>query len=109
MIKVIVYRSGGLLQGLEVSGHSGFQPRGSDIVCSAISALSQTAIPALEQVADVKPDWSRTDGRLICKLPPDLDHRDLDAAQAVLQTVIIGIETIAKQYPQHVTVNNKEV
>ncbi len=109
MIRVIIYRSGTVLQGFEITGHSDFRPRGSDIVCSAISALSQTAIPALEQVADVKPDWSRTEGRLVCKLPPDLEHREMEAAQAVLQTVIIGIETIAKQYPQHVTVNNKEV
>lgn len=104
-----IYRTGDLLLGLSVSGHSHLRPRGDDIICSAISALSQTAIPALERVAGVRADWRRAEGRLVCKLPPDLRPEEMEAAQAVLQTVVIGIETIARQYPRHVTVSDKEV
>lgn len=109
MIKVTIFRDGNWLVGLAVAGHSHYRPQGEDIICSAISALSQTAIPALEQVAGITPDYSRTEGRLVCKLPPGMDRRELEAAQAVLQTVVIGMQCIAQQYPRHVTVINKEV
>jgi len=109
MINVKIFRDGQVIRGFSVSGHSDYRPRGSDIVCSAISALSQTAILALKQVAGVYPKWTRQDGLLECKMPDNLDDKQRDASRIVLNTIIVGIDNIAGHYPEHVNVSNEEV
>lgn len=109
MINFIVFRDNATIRGFSVSGHSDFLPRGSDIVCSAVSALAQTGILALENVAKVKPHWTRQDGHLECRIPRGLAPESGRAAQLVLKTIIIGITNIAQHYPRHVTVTDEEV
>jgi uncharacterized protein YsxB (DUF464 family) len=42
------------LLGLESRGHSGFAPKGEDIVCAAVSALVQALLVGLRDVARVE-------------------------------------------------------
>ncbi|MGI6364362.1 MAG: ribosomal-processing cysteine protease Prp [Bacillota bacterium] len=109
MIVVRIYWDNQAICGLSVCGHSDYSPRGSDIVCSAVSALAQTAVLALDAVVGVKPRFVRQEGLLLCKLPPDLSEEARKEAGIVLRTVVTGIENIARHYPHHVTVTNKEV
>jgi len=109
MITVIIFRVNEEVHGFSVFGHSNYSPSGSDIVCSAVSALAQTAILALKDVAEITPKWNRHDGHLECSIPANLDDQALNTAQLVLKTIITGIENIAQQYPRYVTVSNKEV
>ena len=67
MIVVRIYWDNQAICGLSVCGHSDYSPRGSDIVCSAVSALAQTAVLALDAVVGVKPRFVRQEGLLLCK------------------------------------------
>jgi uncharacterized protein YsxB (DUF464 family) len=107
MIDVRIFREGQVIVGFSVSGHSDYRPRGSDIVCSAISALSQTAILALDQVAGVSPEWTRQDGLLTCRLPAKLGSQRMEVCQMVLGTIITGIDSIAREFPENVKVSNE--
>ena len=49
MTKAIFKISNNLFQSLEVSGHSGYQTSGSDIVCSAISTAVFTSINLIDK------------------------------------------------------------
>lgn len=109
MIYVKIFRRGQFVRGFSVTGHSNFRPKGPDIVCSAVSALSQTAVGALIEVAGATPHWSMADGLLECRLPSDLDGKVLEDGQLVLATIILGIDNIAQQYPRHVSVSYEEV
>lgn len=109
MINVKIYRNENLILGFSISGHSDYRPRGSDIVCSAISALSQTAILAMEELAHVNPLWTRVDGLLECKLPDHLDPEASKTTQIILATIILGIENIASEYSRYVKVTSEEV
>ena len=109
MIEVKLYWGIRAVRGFSVSGHADCSPRGSDIVCSAVSTLAQTAVLALQSVAGVTPHWSRQEGMLECIIPSDLCQDSSEKAQTVLKTIITGIENIAQHYPQHVTVTTKEV
>ena len=53
-----------MITGYKVSGHAGFAEEGMDIICSAVSALTQ----------------------------------------AILQTMVYGVESIARQCPQYVRI-----
>lgn len=108
MIIVKVFRGENEIRGFSVCGHSDFRPRGSDIVCSAVSALSQTAIIALDQIAGITPRWTRDDGLLECMIPEGICSH-LETGAMILATIILGIDNIAKQYPSHVSVIYEEV
>jgi uncharacterized protein YsxB (DUF464 family) len=41
---------------IEAKGHANFAPMGRDIVCSAISAILQTAVLGLQNIAEQYPD-----------------------------------------------------
>jgi len=109
MIRVKVFRDGSVILGFSISGHSGFQSRGNDIICAGVSALSQTAVLALTEVAGVAPQWKRNDGVLSCRIPASLDGPSMNAAQTILQSTVIGIDNIAQQYPGYVDVSDEEV
>ena len=50
MITVDLFKNEqGLITGYKVSGHAGFAAAGEDIVCGAVSVLTQTPILGLEQ------------------------------------------------------------
>ena len=55
MTKIQIFKPEGKIQGFIVSGHSGYAKEGSDIVCSAISSVSQMVCVGLENVLNLAP------------------------------------------------------
>jgi len=92
--------------GFTASGHTNYSAKGQDIVCAAISALTQTAILGLDKVAGINPTVEVDSGYLRCSLPSVLEPVKKMAAGVVLDTMIVGIEQIATQYSQHVRIIN---
>ncbi len=106
MTRVRFHRDGrGLLRGFTAIGHTGSAPQGEDIVCAGVSALTQTAVNALEGVAGIVPIVRTGDGMLRVRLPGGLNARQSHDAQVILRTVRQGLGDIAKVYPQYVTIS----
>lgn len=79
---------------LMAKGHAGYGERGQDIVCAAVSALTQTAaVAAKRHRGEVK----KGDG-----------HIEVQCANTeytpVLEAIAEGLKMIARQYPLHVRV-----
>ena len=55
MTNVQILKNNGNIIGFVISGHSGYAEEGSDIICSAISTLSQSICVGLENVLNLKP------------------------------------------------------
>ena len=55
MTKIQIFKNKGNIKGFIVSGHSGYAEEGRDIVCSAISSLTQMVCVGLENVLNLKP------------------------------------------------------
>ncbi len=110
MTTVTVYRrSNGEIAGFRAEGHA--QPRGRrgpDIVCSAVSALTQTAVNAMESVAGVLTEPLIDDGLLEAVLPVELTEKQASDCQIILRTVVQGLTDIEHSYPTRVRVVNKE-
>jgi uncharacterized protein YsxB (DUF464 family) len=105
MTEVRVQRAGdGSVAGVEASGHSGYAQSGEDIVCAAISALVVTALIGLKRVAKHPHQGSASSGRMYCKLLPGGTSESFMKAQAVLETTVLGLKDIAKDYPQFLRV-----
>ena len=99
MTSVKFYRSeDGRLVGYEACGHAqnrSLSGNQNDLVCSAVSVLTQTGVNALEAVAGITPEVEIGDGKLRCMLP-DNPAGDREKAQTILETVYVGITEIAK-------------
>ena len=70
MIKVVFFKSNGNFWGFEEQGHSGLAESGSDILCSAISAMTMLVINAIEVAyasdVDYDIDEETTNIRVAC-------------------------------------------
>ena len=110
MTTITVYTlAGGAIAGFEAGGHAGGKRiRGYDLVCCAVSALTQTGVNALCAVAQVTPEAKVSDGYLRCILPEGLDEAQMDRAQIVLRTIMTGLTDIQKIYPNLIRIQQKE-
>ncbi|KMO86809.1 hypothetical protein AB840_06260 [Megasphaera cerevisiae DSM 20462] len=87
-----------ILNGFEISGHSGYDEAGSDIVCAAVSALAQTALLGLMKYVPDAVKYDMQDGFLSVHVDPCSDA----SPQIILETMKLGLEQIARQYESYV-------
>jgi hypothetical protein len=110
MILCQVYRDKDrAVRGFKVSGHALFEDVGKDIVCAAVAALSQTAVIGLEEYIGMNPRVTIQSGLLECHLSGAYDGVGLAQAQAVLETMVLGLHNIAESYPQNVRVEELDL
>ena len=97
------------IRGFLASGHAGGKKiRGYDLVCCAVSALTQTGVNALEAVAKTTSVVEVRDGYLKCILPNEMTAEQSEKAQIVLQTVMTGLTDIQKIYPNLIRIQQEE-
>ena len=96
-----------LIKGFTVEGHSGFAPHGEDIVCSAISALAQTAVLGLTEYVHLTPQLVIKQGDLRCFLPKQLTEEQLNLTQAILQTFVLGLTALAESYEKYLIIHKR--
>lgn len=105
MIDVLVRRvPDGTVAEITVTGHAGWAAPGEDIVCAGVSALVVTALIGLKQVARHPHEGKAKAGRMYCKLLPGGTAESALKAQAVLETTVLGLRDMAKDYKQFIKV-----
>lgn len=114
MINIYVWRDrSGEISRFRVEGHAGYAEHGSDIVCSAVSALVQTAVLGLMEVAGVEVKVHQTSGLLDCRIVPSSLRANADdnlaavKQSAILETMMIGLSQIAGDYHEYVRIVEK--
>ncbi len=102
MVKVSIYRDkNGNINAYDVSGHAGAGEDGYDIVCSAVSALTQAPLIGLERYLKLKPHYTVDEESGIFTLK--LDKTDSNT-QAILETMFLALQSVERQFPQFVKV-----
>lgn len=92
MVKVAVF-----IDGFTSIGHAEYDEYGKDIVCSAISAITQTIVLGLDANCDVVYDIYEGNISLHIAKPTVL-------STILLRTMMMGLKEIEKQYPNHIKV-----
>lgn len=108
MTTVKFFRQGKIIKGFLAQDHTGFAPHGEDIVCAAVSALTQTAILGLTEVVDVPVQVEIDDGYLRCMLVDQPGEQDDQDSQIVLNTLYKGIQAICAEYGDFVKIEEVE-
>lgn len=105
MVRAVLERdAAGVLRGFAVRGHAGQGAAGRDVVCAAVSALTQTAVLGLQRRLGLEPRVRMGDGSLECSLPAALAAESARGAADILETMVLGLEAIAALHPQAVVV-----
>lgn len=101
MVKVEIFRdTGGAVTGFCVTGHADTAKHGKDIVCAGVSVLAQTALLGVGNYLnrDVDYDVSYGSLRMALKSEPD------GLTDAILETMILGLNEIEKIHPESVRI-----
>ena len=61
MTKIVFYRSDGIFYGFEEQGHTGYGEEGTDILCSALSAMTMFLINTIEVAYASRVDYDIED------------------------------------------------
>ena len=117
----------------KVSGHAGYDVEGSDIVCSAVTAVVYGAIGALGDLCGLKEyedveeglesdyvafEMPKCDSKNDSKCDYQRDFANVsasvsveinDKAQIILETMYIGLKQIEFIYDEYVKINEREV
>lgn len=80
---------------LTVKGHAGYGPRGADIVCAGVSALTYALLASIEKLGGtILKVWVTSGDTEIISL----------GGNSAFEVALTGLELIAKKYPQNVEV-----
>ncbi len=103
MIKVTLFKTGdNFIKKFTVEGHAGYAPLGSDIVCSAVSALAYTVIGSLQDLTgyEVSFEIRDNDGYMKCEIENIKQAKGNDeiTARVIMNTFDIGCRQISESY-----------
>lgn len=100
MIKATFERVDGHIISYETEGHALFADHGNDIVCSAVSALVTTITNGIVNQTDAEFNVvDVAEGLLTVSL-----IRGDSRTDALIETLLTGLESIAEQYPKNIEV-----
>mgnify|MGYP001572285312 CR=1 FL=1 len=110
MVKVEFVRRKGKIVSFKIKGHA--QPKEAeldvDLICAAISAISQTTVIGIEKVLKIKVKYDIEDGFLNLDLK-DQTPKDIERCQVLLETMILGLKSIEITYGEYIKVETEEV
>lgn len=105
MTNIVFYQKENKISGFEVSGHTGKDVFGKDVLCSAISSVTQNAVVGITEVLNLDAEFKIDDGYLYLKLKKD----DLanEFAQVILKTCLLSLKEIIKDQKKYVKLEEK--
>lgn len=87
---------------ISVKGHAGYAPQGYDIVCSAVSALTQNLIHSI---------WELTNDLIKCDVSPgmvEIKFGNLsERSKLLIDSFFVGISKVAEEYPDNVKLTER--
>lgn len=86
-----------VLFGFSVEGHANFGEHGMDIVCAGVSAIAQTALFGLQDIAGGAVRQEKREGYLAVSVDPQVARRE--GPKAVLRALELGLQAIGRSYP----------
>ncbi|WP_051962879.1 ribosomal-processing cysteine protease Prp [Mesoaciditoga lauensis] len=94
----------GLYVGFRFYGHVGIDRKGKDVVCAAVSAVTQATIIGLEEVLGEEVEYEVKDGSIRCTI-----HGEMECAQRMVETLHKTVSQLSIQYPKNLSVSEMEV
>lgn len=98
----MIYRNNGDISRVKISGHSGYSVLGSDIVCSAVSTISQGILGGIMEVVKCEVNiLEDANGELDFVVLPGL--HDAHHCNLLTETLAWSLKDISEQYEEFVS------
>ncbi|MFT8610296.1 MAG: ribosomal-processing cysteine protease Prp [Liquorilactobacillus nagelii] len=98
MIKAVFFVRKKEIIGFEISGHANYAAKGSDIVCAAVSVLSESVANELSNTVVYQES-----GLKVSLIPPTLGNKVL------CKLLLDSLKEISEEYPKNLSVFVNEV
>ncbi|GCD09138.1 ribosomal-processing cysteine protease Prp [Clostridium tagluense] len=110
MVKVEFVRRASKIVSFKIKGHAlpKEEQLGVDLICSAISAISQTTVIGIEEVLKIKVKYYIEDGFLNVNLE-NQTLEDIERCQVLLETMMLGLKSIEITYGDYIKLETEEV
>ena len=104
MIRCEFFTEDERITGFTVSGHSGYEESGKDIVCAYVTAVVTMAEATINDVcgAKAKVRVGENEARITLKLPKSCDEEE--TVQAVLAGMMLTLCGLRDDYPDYIEV-----
>ncbi|MCH5278319.1 MAG: ribosomal-processing cysteine protease Prp [Christensenellaceae bacterium] len=109
MTVITVFRKGGRLVGFDAVGHADYADAGEDIVCAAISAVTQTAVLGITELIGCSAAFEMEDGCLRLMLDGSVEDEQWQRAELILGTMLVGLRSIQDEYCDYLKLIEREV
>ena len=104
MLKIVIYYKNQDITGFTVEGHANYAPKGEDIYCAGVSAITQTALIGLAHHLENIPEYMVESGDMKVFLDENISSADNEKAQIILTTMLAGLEFMEKSYNEFLKV-----
>lgn len=108
MVNVLFEKKDSNLVSVSMNGHAESVDEGYDMVCCAISAISQTILIGLLEVLKLKATYSLDDGFLNFSIEKFPD-KDIEQCQVLMKTMLLGLRSIEIGYGEYINIKVEEV
>ena len=108
MITVKMFLQDKKITGFEISGHANNAPKGYDIICAGVSAISQTAILGFLRYLERDIDFEQAPPEKGGFLSMSLNSKPDDLSESILQTMLLGLKELERIYPKNVKIVYEE-
>lgn len=100
MTNIAIEKINNRIAEVKISGHTDYDVTGEDVLCAALSSITQTALLGLLSVCaiNVKFDRDEKRGFLGFRLPENLSENQIHDAEIILRTMLAGIADLAEGY-----------
>lgn len=84
---------------ITVSGHSGYEERGKDIVCASVSSIVITTINAIIEIDSDAIDYSDLDNKIIIRI-----LKEDEIVNKLINNMILLLESLEKDYKEYIKI-----
>ena len=98
----------GQIVSLSLKDHAGYGESGEDIVCAALSVLSQSMVLGIEEVLNIDLKYEIKDGFLSLNIEENTP-KEIELCQVLLQTMLKSVESMIVSYSDYINLEIEEV
>ena len=84
---------------ITVSGHSGYEERGKDIVCASVSSIVITTINAIIEIDNDAIDYSDLDNKIVIRV-----IKEDEIVNKLIKNMILLLESLEKDYKEYIKI-----
>ena len=91
-----------------LNGHAGYNVQGKDIVCAAVSAVTNMVLIGLSEKLKLNLNFEKNDGGYLkVELPENINSQDMVMAQFLLELLVTEYLDIESNYGKYILVKER--